>query len=179
MGSLSNDRSWGTVRAEAFAALRHVLECAYCGKTGTDQRGPDERPWSIDHVVPTSRGGSNRMENLVKCCHQCNSRKGRFVGGKWEPGDEVMTAAGVAYGSLLPDAFGSDLALDNASVQVAHLQAEINYLKMLVKNERAKVNNLERYVWEVSKTLGDISLLATHAKPMFEIGYNASDDWNN
>jgi hypothetical protein len=90
-----------------------------------------------------------------------------------------MTAAGVAYGSLLPDAFGSDLALDNASVQVAHLQAEINYLKMLVKNERAKVNNLERYVWEVSKTLGDISLLATHAKPMFEIGYNASDDWNN
>ena len=30
----------------------------------------------FDHKVPKSRGGSNNPDNLVLCCHLCNSKKG-------------------------------------------------------------------------------------------------------
>jgi hypothetical protein len=42
--------------------------CAYCGKT--------EVPLEIEHIVPRSRGGSNRPSNLTLACHPCNERKG-------------------------------------------------------------------------------------------------------
>ncbi|MEU4493093.1 RNA-guided endonuclease IscB [Streptomyces sp. NPDC023998] len=42
--------------------------CAYCGATGV--------PLNIDHVRPRSRGGSNRISNLVLACISCNQAKG-------------------------------------------------------------------------------------------------------
>jgi len=42
-------------------------ECAYCGTTDT--------PLEIEHVVPRSRGGSNRVSNLTLTCHPCNQSK--------------------------------------------------------------------------------------------------------
>ncbi|AVI64321.1 HNH endonuclease [Halomonas sp. GFAJ-1] len=42
-------------------------ECAYCGDT--------ETPLEIEHVVPHSRGGSNRISNLTLSCHPCNQEK--------------------------------------------------------------------------------------------------------
>lgn len=35
--------------------------------------------WSIDHVIPVSRGGSNNTKNLRACCISCNSRKGARI----------------------------------------------------------------------------------------------------
>lgn len=50
--------------------------CTYCGVK--------LRPFStfsIDHVTPVSRGGTNDLTNLVACCKSCNSIKGdRDVG---------------------------------------------------------------------------------------------------
>lgn len=42
--------------------------CVYCGR--------GETAFEIDHVVPRSRGGTNRVSNLVLSCHACNSVKG-------------------------------------------------------------------------------------------------------
>lgn len=42
--------------------------CIYCGARGV--------PLNIDHVVPRSRGGSNRVSNLVIACVPCNQAKG-------------------------------------------------------------------------------------------------------
>jgi len=42
-------------------------ECAYCGTTDT--------PLEIEHVVPRSRGGSNRVSSLTLSCHPCNAEK--------------------------------------------------------------------------------------------------------
>jgi 5-methylcytosine-specific restriction endonuclease McrA len=42
--------------------------CAYCGATGV--------PLNIDHVRPRSRGGSNRISNLILACRSCNEAKG-------------------------------------------------------------------------------------------------------
>jgi 5-methylcytosine-specific restriction endonuclease McrA len=41
--------------------------CQYCGS--------DRTPFTVDHVVPRDRGGSDSWENLVCACAGCNSRK--------------------------------------------------------------------------------------------------------
>lgn len=43
-------------------------KCAYCGAKGV--------PLEIEHVVPRSSRGSNRVSNLVPSCKPCNQRKG-------------------------------------------------------------------------------------------------------
>jgi 5-methylcytosine-specific restriction endonuclease McrA len=43
--------------------------CAYCGTTGVRLQ--------IEHIVPRSRGGSDRVSNLAVACEPCNLRKGK------------------------------------------------------------------------------------------------------
>jgi 5-methylcytosine-specific restriction endonuclease McrA len=51
--------------------LRDENTCQYCGKAMPPSQ------LSVDHVVPTSRGGSgNSWENQVIACRRCNNRKG-------------------------------------------------------------------------------------------------------
>jgi 5-methylcytosine-specific restriction endonuclease McrA len=40
-----------------------------------------EKEATIDHLVPRSRGGSNKRENLVMSCIDCNSKRGN----NWKP----------------------------------------------------------------------------------------------
>jgi len=42
--------------------------CVYCGG--------GQMAFEIEHVVPKSRGGSDRVSNLVLSCHECNQAKG-------------------------------------------------------------------------------------------------------
>lgn len=42
--------------------------CAYCGA--------ENIPLEIEHIIPKSRGGSNRVNNLTISCHKCNQMKG-------------------------------------------------------------------------------------------------------
>lgn len=44
--------------------------CAYCGSHFSDTM------LTLDHVQPSSRGGSNDWSNLVSACFPCNNRKG-------------------------------------------------------------------------------------------------------
>ena len=46
---------------------RYRRRCVYCGCSNV--------PFEIDHVLPRSRGGSNRVSNLVLSCHACNHAK--------------------------------------------------------------------------------------------------------
>ncbi|MFD8304336.1 RNA-guided endonuclease IscB [Streptomyces sp. NPDC059690] len=55
-----------TVRSYLHA--RWNGSCAYCGTTGV--------PLNIEHLRPRSRGGSNRISNLVLACVPCNRAKG-------------------------------------------------------------------------------------------------------
>ena len=46
---------------------RDNFECQYCGT---------KRDLTIDHVIPSSKGGSHSWTNLVTACKKCNAKKG-------------------------------------------------------------------------------------------------------
>lgn len=47
--------------------------CCYCGNVFEFVN------WTIDHITPLSRGGSNKTENKIGCCSNCNTRKGNLT----------------------------------------------------------------------------------------------------
>lgn len=58
---------------------RDRFQCQYCLKalTGDDL--------TLDHVLPSSRGGLSTWENLVACCKRCNRKKGSQLPSECEP----------------------------------------------------------------------------------------------
>ena len=46
---------------------KHGRKCFYCGKTVSK--------FEVEHMLPKSRGGSNRIDNLTLSCHECNQKK--------------------------------------------------------------------------------------------------------
>jgi 5-methylcytosine-specific restriction endonuclease McrA len=58
---------------QGYEVREYLLEkygrtCVYCGKSNI--------PLQVEHIVPTSRGGSDRVSNLTISCSTCNQRKG-------------------------------------------------------------------------------------------------------
>ncbi len=49
--------------------------CELCGVQDGDQGYADRLPLHVDHIVPRSEGGSNRIENLQVLCMACNLGK--------------------------------------------------------------------------------------------------------
>ncbi len=49
---------------------RDKYRCQYCGKRSASEE------LTYDHVIPKSRGGTTRWENIVTCCIDCNRKKG-------------------------------------------------------------------------------------------------------
>lgn len=58
---------------QGYAVREYLLEkwgrkCAYCNKRNV--------PLEVEHIIPKSRGGTNRVSNLAISCHECNQEKG-------------------------------------------------------------------------------------------------------
>lgn len=51
--------------------------CAYCGYDG--RPFPNWLQLTVDHIVPTSSGGTNEANNKVTSCQTCNSITSRMV----------------------------------------------------------------------------------------------------
>jgi 5-methylcytosine-specific restriction endonuclease McrA len=60
-------------KATCFARDQHL--CAYCHRM-TYRGGKGDRAAQFDHVVPHSRGGRSRPDNIVTACKKCNLKKG-------------------------------------------------------------------------------------------------------
>ena len=63
-----------------FLFARDDYSCQYCGRHKNELRG--RQFLTRDHVVPLSRGGDSRWENVVTCCSPCNNRKGNRLPGE-------------------------------------------------------------------------------------------------
>jgi len=56
------------------------MRCFFCGTeltTAPAARSP--RRASVDHLIPTSRGGPNHEGNKVRACQACNRDKGNLT----------------------------------------------------------------------------------------------------
>ena len=60
-----------TVRQRAAAIARACACCEY--RCAQEQYAPD--PFSVEHIVPSIKGGTNAMANLAYSCQGCNGRK--------------------------------------------------------------------------------------------------------
>ena len=49
---------------------RDNFECQYCGT---------KRDLTLDHVIPSSKGGPHTWQNLVTACKKCNAKKGDYT----------------------------------------------------------------------------------------------------
>ena len=78
-----------------FEAREYILEkynrtCQYCGVKDV--------PLEMEHIVPRSKGGSDRVSNLTLSCRQCNEKKGNksveeFLKGKPEVLKRILVNA--------------------------------------------------------------------------------------
>src|SRR5258708_918128 len=50
-----------------YILAKWQYRCAYCQR--------EQVPFELDHMLPKSRGGSERVSNLVLSCHDCNQTK--------------------------------------------------------------------------------------------------------
>ncbi len=70
-------------RIVGMLADRDGWDCSYCGQHL--HGGPFSLPYPhVDHVLPKSRGGSDRLDNLVLACPSCNSAKGARTPQEWK-----------------------------------------------------------------------------------------------
>lgn len=60
-----------------YLLARHRHTCAYCGG------GTADPVLECDHVVPRSRGGTDRVANLVMACRTCNATKNNHLPAEW------------------------------------------------------------------------------------------------
>ena len=57
----------GKIRIDFYIEQRGV--CPYC------KEHIDFKYWTLDHKIPLSRGGGNKLKNLIGCCTFCNAIK--------------------------------------------------------------------------------------------------------
>ncbi len=62
--------------------LRDNGRCVYCGQKIS------LASFTIDHVIPRSKGGTTEWNNLVTACMACNNKKGNK---RWKRGEIFMT----------------------------------------------------------------------------------------
>lgn len=68
--------------------LQQNYRCKYCGKE-TILMNQDEalslgicnKIATLEHKVPLSKGGSNKLRNLVVACYECNWKRDQIVRG--------------------------------------------------------------------------------------------------
>lgn len=57
-------------------------ECAYCGS---------EENLTLDHITPRSKGGSDRLTNVLCACKECNNSKGHQFWSDWYMSQSFFT----------------------------------------------------------------------------------------
>ena len=61
---------WGVKLTRTNILIRDRAECQYCRKR------LNKKSFTIDHIIPRSKGGKTSWDNLVASCHRCNTYKG-------------------------------------------------------------------------------------------------------
>lgn len=94
LGRYINVPRRGTRWSRVGVLQRDNYTCAYCGIGPSEKqknRLMTKNDFTLDHILPTSRGGKNTWVNTVCACPACNHRKGNRTPHeanmklRWEP----------------------------------------------------------------------------------------------
>ena len=55
---------------------------------------------TLDHMMPLSRGGADRWDNVVACCNTCNGRKGDMTAVEYMVAMGLTLRSGVTFPTL-------------------------------------------------------------------------------
>lgn len=66
------ERKWFTPSEKKFIKSKSNGVCSHCGKPLSDD-------FTVEHVIPLSKGGSNDMTNIVALCSNCNTEKDSYI----------------------------------------------------------------------------------------------------
>lgn len=109
-------------------------QCVYCKK--------NDCRLEIEHIIPKSRGGSNRVNNLTIACHDCNQRK------------DKMTAAEFGFPNIQKQA-------SKGLKHAAHMNIIRKYV--LKQIQELGIDVKETFGYITKKTRIDAGLDKTHA----------------
>lgn len=73
--------SWSERQARLGEEFK--FHCAYCDKDMISCVD-NHSEWQADHIIPTSKGGPDSMDNLALSCRTCN-----FIKGTWDPSENL------------------------------------------------------------------------------------------
>ncbi len=88
--------------------VRDSYTCIYCkAQPGTPFKGKplNKSDFTVDHIIPKSRGGKDTWGNTACACYQCNHRKGDRLANEagmrmgWEPKTPRTSYLVIAVGS--------------------------------------------------------------------------------
>lgn len=68
------ERKWFTRDEKIFILDKSNGKCCRCGKSLNIGDG-----FTVEHVIPISKGGTNEPRNIVALCDKCNSEKGNNI----------------------------------------------------------------------------------------------------
>lgn len=86
--SRTGTATWKRVRAQAIkkAKASGLTHCRYCNTLLNYEVGRTPSSAEVDHLVPHSKGGQDRLDNVEVICRLCNQSKGhRATPKKREP----------------------------------------------------------------------------------------------
>ncbi len=137
-------------------------ECAYCNT--------NQVPLEVEHIVPKSKGGSNRVSNLTLACNSCNQRKGSqpievFLSKKLEVLQKITSKAKKPL---------KDAASVNATRwKLANRLKETNLPVELASGGKSKWNRTRLFIPKThaldAVCVGDVNLVVNWNIPTLEI----------
>ena len=122
-----------TLRAEA--AKRAGGYCEYC-------RSPERfspATFSIDHILPTSRGGPDELSNLAFACQGCNNAKYNRTTGR-----DPVTGAEVALFNPRKDSWADHFRWSNTFRRIVGITATGRATVELIRLNRQQLQELRK-----------------------------------
>lgn len=122
--------NWENVKM--YVRHRDNYTCQYCRR-----KNPDDL--EVDHITPKSRGGTDRPDNLVAACHNCNEKK------------RNMTAEEFGYPEIQKSVKKSLRAATFVNIVVSGLKEELNK-RYILRESYGYTTKLNREMFGLPKT---------------------------
>lgn len=93
----NGDMHWSSSVRKWLREHENIDICIYCGSQG---------PLTTEHILPTSKGGDDTVDNVVRVCKSCNSSKGNKRLYEWKGLDNKDQHHRIAEGKYLKYLYG-------------------------------------------------------------------------